>query len=199
MDIESYMRAVRDRLGEVSDRRDASRSLRAERHAAALGPIHQELAAAAEQLQQRRRQLRQEKHDALHALIEPARRSRETASAQAARILAEAKQRGQQLREQARADNEQQRQRVADEHDQRLHSHTRELEDKIAELRCQETTARAELGDELDDTERQYSIEYNKIIAERLLTRKALANMGFSAPPRQNNRAGASNGKKKGR
>ena len=178
MDIDAYMHDVRTRLATVATRLNESRT-------AALGPIHNKIAAATDELQQRRADLRQEKDAALSSLKEQAQQRRATASAEATRIMAEAKQRASQVRQDAKDGNEQDRQRVVDQYAQRLHTETGELEATIADLRRQESATRAEIGGELEESERQYSIEYDKVISEKLLTRKALANMGFSAPPRK--------------
>ncbi|MBU8820967.1 hypothetical protein KL864_34470 [Mycolicibacterium goodii] len=179
MDIEAYMREVRDRLGAASGRRDELRSATL----GPLGPIQEQIAEATQKLRSVREGVKAEKKQALQQLAAEARRRRADASEQAAKILAEADAKAKELRRNAKELNESERSRVLEQYNGLLRDRAVELENQISSLRETESAALAELGDDLADADNEYRDEYEKVLAERILTRKALETMGFDAPP----------------
>lgn len=190
MDIEAYMHEVRDRLGAAVGRRDAIRSATL----GPLGPIQDQITVATEKLRNVREDVKAQKTHALKQLAEESKQRRADASEQAAKILAEADAKAKELRRNAKELNENERLRVQQQYNGLLHDQTSELEAEIESLREQESAALAELGDDLANADSEYRDEYDKVLAERIVTRKALEKMGFEAPPvrrKQLSRAGA--------
>lgn len=179
MDIDSYMQQVRGRLGEAARRRDEIRSTTL----GPLGPIQEQIATTTEKLRQARDDVRAQKQQALQDVSETAKRRRAEASAEATRILEEADRQAKELRRKVKTIIENERAQVSTQYADLLREQTRDLEGELAALRAQELTALAELGDELADADSEYRAEFEKIIGERIITRKALETMGFQAPP----------------
>lgn len=179
MDIDSYMQQVRGRLGEAARRRDEIRSTTL----GPLGPIQEQIATATDKLRHVRDDVRAQKQQALQDVAEAAKRRRAEASAEAARILEDADRQAKELRRNVKALIETERAQVSTQYADLLREQTRDLEGELAELRAQESTALAELGDELADADSEYRSEFDKVVGERIITRKALETMGFQAPP----------------
>ncbi|MEE3755278.1 hypothetical protein [Mycobacterium intracellulare] len=179
MDIDTYMHKVRDRLAAAAHRRDEVRSATL----GPLGPIQEQIATATEKLRNVREDVRAQKKQALHDLSEAAKQRRADASAQASQILAEADQRAKELRRRVKEQNETERDHLAAQYADLLRTQTEDLEGEIASLREQESAALADLGGDLADADDEYRDEYEKVVGERIITRKALETMGFQAPP----------------
>jgi DNA repair exonuclease SbcCD ATPase subunit len=179
MDIETYMHEVRGRLGAAAHRRDQLRSATL----GPLGPIQEQIATATEKLRHVRDDLRAQKKQALHELAEKAKQRRAEASAEAARILEDADQEAKRLRRNVKELNENERAQASQQYTDLLYERTSGIEKEISSLREQESTSLADLGDDLAEADGEYRGEYEKILAERIITRKALETMGFQAPP----------------
>lgn len=179
MDVEAYMHAVRNRLGAAAARRNEIRSATL----GPLGPIQERIATKSENLRTLREDLRSQKKAALDALTDQAQQRRAAASEEAARLIEEADRRAKELRRSVKEQNEVERAELAREYDERLVTKTRDLENELSELRTQEASALSELDDDLADADGDYRAEYEKVVGERIITRKALENMGFEAPP----------------
>lgn len=177
-DVEAYITKVRGRLGSAAEQRESIR----EATLAPLGPIQEEIATAQERLRQIRATLRAEKDRALSDLASEAQRRRTEASERAAKILEQADIEAKRVRREAKQLNDDERERVAKECDDKLAEQSRELEEQIAELQHKESEALTEFSGELDDADEKYRDEYEKVLGERILTRKALAGLGFTAP-----------------
>lgn len=179
MDIDTYMHKVRERLGSAARRRDEVRSATL----GPLGPIQEQIATATEKLRTARDDIGAQKKQALRDLSDKAKQRRAEASAQAQQILAEADQRAKELRRSVKEQNEAEREQIAAQYADLLKSQTDDLEGEIAALREQEAAALADLGGDLADADGEYRDEYEKVVSERIITRKALETMGFQAPP----------------
>lgn len=179
MDIDTYMHEVRGRLGAAAHRRDQLRSTTL----GPLGPIQEQIATATEKLRRIRDDLRVQKKQALHELAEKAKQRRAEASAEAARILEAADQEAKVLRRNVKEINDNERVQLSKQYTDLLREQTSGLEKEIFSLREQESTSLADLGDDLAEADGEYRGEYEKVVAERIITRKALETMGFQAPP----------------
>lgn len=179
MDIEAYMHNVRGRLSAAASRRDEIRSATL----GPLGPIQEQIAVTTDKLRTLREDIRSQKKTALDKLTETAKQRRAAASEEAARIIEEADRRAKELRRSVKAQNESERESLVKEYDDLLAAQTRDLEAEITSLREQEASALNELGDDLAEADGDYRSEYEKVVSERIITRKALENMGFEAPP----------------
>ena len=179
MDVEAYMRAARTRLEAAATRRNEIRSATL----GPLGPIQEQIATTSEKLRTLREDLRSQKKAALDSFTEEAQRRRAAASVEAARLIEEADRRAKELRRSVKAQNEDERAALAREYDERLATQTRDLEAELSALRAQEASALTELDDDLADADGDYRTEYEKVVGERIITRKALESMGFEAPP----------------
>lgn len=189
MDIEAYMQDVRQRLTAAAERRHSVRSSTL----GPLAPIQDRRREAETNLRELSAQIREQKEAALKQASIAGKERRRRASEEAARIYREADQQAKELRSTARTQNENERERIIAEYDARLAQESDRIRAMIESAAAQEAAALEELGNELDDAEGQYRAEYESVVSERIITRKALASMGFEAPPQRRQKVDVEN------